>query len=69
MPSMRDQFLEKIAAVRRIAREEGVHMNRSRARSLAAQWVTSESRFITWADPTGEDAVRNVIRQQALAAP
>ena len=69
MPSMRDQFLEKVASVRRIAHEEGVHMNRNRARSLAASWVTDCERYITWADPTGEDAVRNVIRHQAVSAP
>ena len=68
MSSMRDQFIEKVAEVRRIAQDEGVHMNRNRARSLAASWITDCERFITWSDPTGEEAVRNVIRQQAVAA-
>lgn len=68
MPSQREQLLEKVAIVRRIAREEGEHMNRNRARSLAASWLTHMDRYITWSDPTGEQAVRNVIRNQAVSA-
>lgn len=66
MSSMRDQFLEKVAAVKRLAAEEGVHMNRIGTRALAAQWATQESSYITWSDPTGEQAVRRVIRQQVM---
>lgn len=68
MPSMRDQFLEKVATVKRLAAEEGVHMNRIGTRALAAQWATQENPYITWSDPTGEEAVRRVIRQQVMKA-
>lgn len=68
MPNMRDEFLEKVAIVKRLAAEEGVHMNRVGTRALAAQWATQEGRYITWADPTGEEAVRRVIRQQVMKA-
>lgn len=61
-------FKAKYLEVRRLAGIEGVHMNRPDARKLAAEWLTNEGRFITWADPTGETAVRRVIRQQALGA-
>lgn len=68
MPSAREQFLEKVAIVKRLAAEEGVHLNRVGTRALAAQWATQEGRYITWSDPTGEEAVRRVIRQQVMRA-
>lgn len=68
MPSTREQFLEKVSAVRRIAAEEGVHLNRISIRALAAQWATQDDTYITWSDPTGEQAVRRVIRRQVMKA-
>ena len=68
MPEMRTRFLEAVATVRLVADEVGLHMNRVRARCLAAQMITDYPHIITWSDPTGEEAVRRVLLQQAVSA-
>lgn len=68
MPEMREQFLEAVATVRRVSAEVGLHMNRIRARCLAVQMITDHPQITQWADPTGEEAVRRVLTQQAVAS-